>query len=51
MSGTLPVTPLFCDGIWSDGAARQRHHRFASGDNLNGNYNLYTGVQSTAIGK
>ncbi len=43
-------TPLFCDGIWSDGWP-DSGTAFASGDNLNGNYNLYTGVQSTAIGQ
>jgi prepilin-type N-terminal cleavage/methylation domain-containing protein len=36
-------TPIFCDGVWCDGWP-DSGTASAAGDNLNGNFNLYTGT-------
>lgn len=43
-------TPFFCDGIWCDGWPNSGTSA-APGDNLNGSFNLYNGLNSTVKGQ
>jgi prepilin-type N-terminal cleavage/methylation domain-containing protein len=43
-------TPFFCDGMWCDGWP-DSGSQTTSGDNLNGTFNLYSGLNSTASGQ
>lgn len=43
-------TPFFCDAIWCDGWPNSGTAT-ATGDNLNGSFNLYAGLQSGTVGQ
>ncbi|HLX69512.1 MAG TPA: prepilin-type N-terminal cleavage/methylation domain-containing protein [Verrucomicrobiae bacterium] len=43
-------TPFFCDGMWCDGWP-DSGSQTTTGDNLNGTFNLYAGLQSSSVGQ